>query len=109
MEHSMEFNAGSFSDISDTELGQQLWAFLGEHDSTIRMETASYLSRPALEPLQPFLIERFGDDVKTDRVKQMIGRMVRQKMEARGYALDQMGVKVRTDNLFGTAARYKKR
>lgn len=103
------FDAGSFSDIAHTELGKQLWDFLGENDSTIRMETAAYLSRPSLEPLQPFLLSRFGDDVRSDRVKQMVGRMVRQKMEARGYVLEQVGVKVRTDDLFGTAARYKKR
>ncbi len=104
----MEFITGSFSDIADTNLGKELWAFLTSHESLIMMETASYLSKPALEPLQPSLLERFGDEVKRDRVKQMLGKMVRQIMEERGYALDQVGVRLKQNSLFLSAARYKK-
>ena len=104
----MEFITGSFSDIADTNLGKELWAFLTSHESLIMMETASYLSKPALESLQPSLLERFGDEVKRDRVKQMLGKMVRQIMEERGYALDQVGVRLKQNSLFLSAARYKK-
>ena len=107
MLESLEFDAGSFSDLSETELGQNLWNFLKEEGSIIRMETACYLSRPALEPLQPLLISRFSDQVRDDRIKQMAGRMVRQIMESLGHNLDQTGVKLRNNELFGSAARYK--
>lgn len=104
----MHFDAGSFSDIADTTLGKALWSFLTTPEALLMMKTATYLSKPALEPLQPGLIEQFGDEVKSDRIKQMLGRMVRQIMENQGYALDQVGVRLKQNPLFLSAARYKK-
>ena len=106
----MDFDAGSFSDLAGTDLGVRLWSFMNEKEAVIRMETATYLSRPALEALQPVLIERFGSEVSNDnndRIKQMLGRMARQVMEHHGYHLDQMGVRLRRSELFLSAARYK--
>ena len=106
----MNFDAGSFSDLGGSDLGIRLWRFINEKESVVRMEAATYLSRPALEALQPVLIERFGDEVKNDhndRIKQMLGRMARQVMEHHGYELDQMGVRLRRSELFLSAARYK--
>lgn len=102
------FDAGSFSDISETEMGKSLWEFLNNEDIFIRLETASYLKRPALEGVQLQLLERFGDPIRADRWKQMIGRMTRQIMEHRGYSLDRAGVRVIVNDLFTSAARYKK-
>jgi len=107
----MDFNAGSFSDMAGGDFGRRLWAFMNERETVVRMEAATYLSRPALEAVQPVLIERFGDEVKNDnndRIKQMIGRMARQVMEHNGYQLDQMGVRLRRNDLFLSAARYTK-
>ncbi|SQA96909.1 Uncharacterised protein [Cedecea neteri] len=84
---------------------------MNERENVIRMEAATYLSRPALEVVQPYLIERFGNEVSNennDRIKQMIGKMARQVMEHHGYQLDQMGVRLRRNELFLSAARYKK-
>lgn len=102
------FEAGRFSDIHDSKLGRDLLKFLSDHDNVIRMETASELGRPALEPLGDRLIERFGAAVKTDRVKQFIGFATRQVMEARGFQLDAQGVKVRVGSLFTVASRYRR-
>ncbi|WKA63182.1 hypothetical protein [Pectobacterium aroidearum] len=107
----MNFNAGSFSDLAGSDLGQRLWSFMNERETLIRMEAGTYLSRPALESVQPSLIERFGNEVNNennDRLKQMLGRMARQVMEHHGYQLDQMGVRLRRSELFLSAARYKK-
>ncbi|MGP4130098.1 hypothetical protein OJE16_10115 [Pantoea tagorei] len=60
----MEFDAGSFSDIADTVLGKALWNFLISPEALLMMKTATYLSKPALEPLQPSLLEAFGEEVK---------------------------------------------
>lgn len=91
------------------ESGQALWDFLNEPETVIRMETASYLSRPAVEPLSPSLLQRFGPMVKRDRIKQMIGHMARQVMEAKGYSLDRSNVKItRVGNMFASASRYVK-
>lgn len=104
----LKFAPGSFGDISNTPTAVGLWKLLNEPNSLIRMQTASYLKRPALEPMQPFLLAEFGDEIRADRWKQMIGRMTRQIMEHQGYALDQPGVRIRGGELFTSAARYKK-
>jgi hypothetical protein len=103
----LEFNPGSFSDISSTKLAQKIWEYLNMEIPYTRLETASDLRRPALEPLGRHLIEEFGEEIKADRWKQMIGRMARQIMEHHGYSLDQTGVRIRNNPLFSSAARYK--
>ena len=102
------FDAGTFLDMAETETGKALWIFLNDRDMFIRLETATFLGRPALEGVQPQLIAIFGDGIRGDRWKQMMGRMVRQVMERHGYSLDQTGVRIRVGDLFTTAARYKK-
>lgn len=103
-----DFDAGSFSDIANTDLGKGLWEFLNSEEIIIRLETATYLKRPALEGVQPQLLARFGDKIRPDRWKQMIGRMTRQIMEHQGYSLDQAGVRISVSDLFTSAARYRK-
>ncbi len=102
------FYAGSFSNLADTSIGRELWLFLNTEEVLVRLETTTFLKRPALEGLQPQLLERFGKEIKSDRWKQMIGRMVRQIMERRGYILDQAGVRTRVGDLFTSASRYRK-
>lgn len=101
------FDAGTFRELAGSPLGQGVWAFLNEHDNLIRMETASYLERPAVEPLSPGLLQRFGEEVRQDRAKQMIGRMVRQILEARGYRIDRQNVRIPAPaNMFASGTRY---
>lgn len=102
------FDAGSFSDLAETPLGKAVWEFLNTAEALACLETTSFLQRPALEGLQPQLVAKFGEEVRQDRYKQMMGRMVRQIMEHRGYQLDQTGVRTRVGDLFTSAARYKK-
>lgn len=102
------FNAGSFSNLADTSTGKALWQFLNTEEMLIRLDTTTFLKRPALEGLQSQLLEKFGKEIASDRWKQMIGRMVRQIMEHRGYVLDQTGVRTRVGELFTSAARYRK-
>nr|WP_306263365.1 hypothetical protein [Pararhizobium sp. IMCC3301] len=101
------YNPDRFNSTYETKNGEEIWAFLNEHDNIIRMETATYLARPAVEPLSPKLKAKFGDDITEDRVKQMIGHMVRQIMEKRGYHHDQNAVRIsRALNIFTRASRY---
>ena len=72
------------------------------------METATNLRKPALAPMGEPLLAAFGPEIKADRWKQMIGHMVRQIMESRGYPHDVSGLKV-TSSLFSRASRYKKK
>lgn len=90
-----------------TERGHALWNFLNRQDNVMRMETASYLLRPAVEPLAPHLLREFGGEVTQRRIKQMIGHMARQILEARGFRLHQSGVKIRRrGNFFASGSRY---
>jgi len=102
------FDAGSFADLADTPIAQALWQFLNSERSSDCLETTTFLRRPALEGLQPRLLAEFGEEIRADRLKQMIGRMTRQVMESRGYALDQTGVRIRVGDLFTSAARYRR-
>ena len=103
----MEYAAERFMSTYDSEGGAEIWRFLITPENLIRMETATYLSRPAIEPMSPFLVERFGERVRADRTKQMMGHMVRQIMEQRGYQLQQGNVKISNNsNIFSRASRY---
>lgn len=102
-----DFNAGSFSDVANTPIGRDVWQFLNTEIILARLDTATFLGRPALEGIQPQLLERFGEEIRPDRYKQMTGRMVRQIMEHRGYILDQANVRTRVGDLFTSAARYR--
>ncbi|KZL15713.1 hypothetical protein [Pseudovibrio sp. Ad37] len=103
----MQYNAERFNSTFKKETGAAIWEFLTERENIIRMETATYLSRPAIEPMSPLLVQRFGHKISNDRIKQMMGHMVRQIMEQRGYRLQQGNVKITSDeNIFSRASRY---
>ena len=101
------FDSGSFSDVANTPMGKKLWDLLNSEDSRIRLETATYLGKPALEGLQRQLLAAFGEEIRVDRWKQATGRMTKQIMEARGYSFVRSGMKVRVKDLFTTAALYR--
>lgn len=117
---------GNFADLKKTPEGEKLfndlYEFFSEEASLIRLKTASYLQRPALEALQPALEERFGEELKRlrepknhgelRRLKQAMGRMVRLIMvgpdAGKGeYIVEKTGVRIRVGEIFTTAARYK--
>ena len=43
---------------------REAWTILNEHDSVLSMKVASFLSRPAIEPVGPILCDRLGRDVQ---------------------------------------------
>ena len=96
----LNFEASPFADLAETSQGKALWNYLNSEEALACLETTTFLKRPALEGLQPKLLEKFGDslDEKSptgDRWRQMAGKMVRQVMEANNYTLDQTGVGLR--------------
>jgi hypothetical protein len=103
-----DYKPWRFTDLSDTKLGKSLWLFLNERDNVLRMETASELGRPAVEALATRLVENFRDEVDDNRVKRMIGHMVRQVMD-KDFEIDGPNARVRTGNLFKRGTRYKRR
>jgi hypothetical protein len=97
----------NFRDLFQTDLGQAIWAFMKRPENVVRMETATYLDRAAVEPLSPGLLRMFGPEIAEDRLKQLIGHMARQIMEAMGFQLDRTGLRITRESMFTTAARYK--
>ncbi len=83
------------------------WAFLTRDDNVARLETASQLSKPAVEGVEEQLLAEFREEILADRVKQMVGHMVRQILEQRDWVLDQTDVKVQSVP-FSKAARYRR-
>ncbi|MCZ7583362.1 MAG: hypothetical protein M5R36_08550 [Deltaproteobacteria bacterium] len=104
-------------------LGRRLWDLVNEPEMIIRMETATALGRPACEPLADILLERFPELTTTkeavkrgkafksrhDRIKQMIGHMIRQVMEKQGYQYDQPSVRITSRDFFRSGSRYIKK
>ena len=103
------YNAGRFGDIGNTALGRRLWRFLLERENVLRLEVASELRHPAVEGIAERLVDCFGDDVRPDRVKQVVGHMVRQVLESRGFTLDAQNLRTRFGaGLFSRASRYRR-
>jgi hypothetical protein len=105
--NSINYDPQQFRNIHETEYGQAIWHFLLRPDSIIRMQTATYLDRAAVEPLAPGLLAEFGVEVAEDRIKQYIGHAVRQIMEACGYQLDRQGMRINRNRLFTSGSRYR--
>ena len=105
------FNPGPFGDVFDTDLGRGLWEYLTHESAIALMEDASDRGRPAVEPLQEPLLERFGQAVAEGRIKQMFGRMIRQVLERPGsdYTLASDAIAVKNRILVTRGARYKRR
>jgi hypothetical protein len=101
------YNSEQFATLYATQVGQQLWQFLNSEAIATRLEVASELSKPAVEGIEEQLLEAFGPTIMEHRVKQMIGHMVRQILERRGWVVDQSEVKVQSVP-FVKATRYKR-
>lgn len=106
--NALEYQPQNFRDLFETELGNEIWGFMKRPENVVRMETATFLERAAVEPLAPGLLVEFGPDIGEDRIKQMIGHMARQIMEAIGYEIERPGLRITRESLFSSAARYRK-
>ncbi|WP_376990142.1 hypothetical protein [Cupriavidus pinatubonensis] len=104
----LPYHPGVFATLAATSLGEELWSFLNEEESRIRMSTASDLGRPAVEAVEEQLLKRFGAAVLEGRVKQMIGHMTKQIMEQDGYIHDGHDVKITGGAPFSRGSRYKR-
>jgi hypothetical protein len=103
----LTYSPEKFASLYASDLGQRIWAFLARPESVARLETASELGKPAVEGIEEQLLAEFREDVLADRVKQMVGHMVRQILEQRDWVLDQSDVKVQSVP-FSKATRYRR-
>lgn len=103
----ISYNPEKFASLYASELGQRIWTFLTRPETIARLETASELSKPAVQGIEEQLLGDFREEVLADRVKQMIGHMVRQILEQRDWVIDQGDVKVQSVP-FTKATRYRR-
>jgi hypothetical protein len=103
----MDYKADQYADLVEQGTARPYWSFLNVPDNVVRMETATFLGRPAVEPLSPYLLSEFGEAAREHRHKQMIGHMVRQIMTSRGYATERSNVRIPQPNLFASGTRYR--
>jgi hypothetical protein len=96
---------GSFTDVAPLWV-ERLWLFLNQEDAISKMLEASDAGRPAAEAIAVGLYEEFGDDLKSDRLKQFIGFLIRQIMERRGYRHAGKTKKTQENPVFSNAALY---
>lgn len=101
------YQPGRFASTANTPLGRRLWAFITDEVTLHAMEVASDLGQPAVAGIEEALLDEFGEDVLPDRVKQMIGHMVRQAMEREGFIVDQSDVKINSVP-FSKGTRYRR-
>ncbi len=104
----MHYQPRNFSDLFETPLGGRLWDYLQRPAVIFAMEVATKLHRPAVEAIGDDLIREFGDSIRERRIKQLIGHMIRQLLESRGFELDAQRVPVRFDDLCSTGSRYRR-
>lgn len=109
-----------FRALYQSNFGGAIWVFLRSSDNVVRIETATFLERPAVEPLAPGLLQEFekhfsrcsSEDLKI--TKRMIGHMVKHIMEMIGYEVDRAqgdngNVPVKANPLFSSGSRYKRK
>ncbi len=104
----MNYQAENFSSLFRASFSPDLWEYLQRRETIIALEIATKLRKPAVEAIGDDLIRAFGTVVQQRRVKQMIGHMIRQIMESRGFIVDAQRVPTRFDKLFSSGSRYKR-
>lgn len=102
----LRYRPDNFADLYE-KIGAPIWDFIRREDNMIRMETATFLERAAIEPLAPGLLDQFDTPINEDRTRQMLGHMVRQAMESIGYVLDRSGLRFTRENMFTGGTSYR--
>lgn len=103
----LRYLPGVFSNHFNTPLGQKLWDFLNKPDTILQMETAVSLGKPPVEAIEEPLLREFQTYVLEDRTKQMIGHMVRQILENRGFVVSVSNAKITNGAPFSRATKYR--
>ncbi len=87
-------------------LGPKLRQFFARPVIVALLEGSVKLRRPAVEAIEDHLLEYAQEDVKNQRVRQLVGHMIRHLMEKVGYELAQPEVRLPAGGLFTCGARY---
>jgi len=86
---------------------EDLRFFLNKQEIIIKMRDASNGGRPAAEAIATDLVTQFGNDIKQDYLKKLIGRLIKPVMEEQGYRHYKRGVRCRPNPVFSVASSYQ--
>lgn len=108
----MSYKPEQFINCYNRHSGKDIWDFLNEPEMITRLKTASDLRKPAVESIEQQFINRFKRKIENighekNRLKQMVGHMIRQVLEPQGYKHEKYSVKVSRSKFFTTGSRYK--
>jgi len=87
---------------------EALQEFLTRPENIARMEAATSVERAPVEAISDALIAEFGAEIDQLEVKQMIGYMVRQIMESRGYEVVGRRRIARPTSLFSSGLKCRR-
>jgi hypothetical protein len=102
----LRYKGGHFN-IKSPTVEAALWRFMLRPENIIRMEAVTAVERPAVEALSGPLLWEFGRDVAHPSIKQMVGHMARQIMEALEYEVDRRRVRITRPGLFTTGMSFR--
>jgi hypothetical protein len=100
-----KYKAGHFNHVPPA-LETALWDFLHRPETGISLRTATALGRPAVEGISDSLVAEFGGEIDHQAAKQVIGHMVKMRMEALGYQADKPRVRARS-GIFSTGMLFR--
>jgi hypothetical protein len=89
------------------DVGPKLRQFFASPVVLALLEGSVKLRRPAVEAIEERLLQHAKDDVQNQRVRQLVGHMIRHLMAELGYELDQPEVRLPSGVLFTCGARYR--
>src|SRR5205823_2545437 len=97
----LRYKSGHFN-IRSSTVENAVWQFMLWPENVIRMEAVTAVERPAVEAMSRPLVWKFGRDIAQPCIKQMVGHMARQIMEALEYEVDRHRVTITRPGLFTT-------
>jgi hypothetical protein len=81
----LKYEPRQFRNVWTRASSKRMWKYLNIHESLVRMDTAVEIKRTPYEGVAiPFEAE-FARFLKNQRIKQMVGHMIRQIMTHHGY------------------------
>jgi hypothetical protein len=103
----LKYEPRQFRDVWTRASSKRMWKYLTSHDALIRMDVAVEIKRAPYEGVASPFESEFGHLLDDQRVKQMVGHMIRQIMTFHGYR--HAGVKKlhgSSRGLFTTGGKY---
>lgn len=94
--------------MSSNELLTKISRFMETKEALELLELSTASRLVAVEGLTTKLLNKFGDEVKENNIKQQIGKYARTIMERNGYRIEQQNVRTRNTQVFTSGTRYIK-